>query len=57
MEAERWILVVDDDRHNREMLGEALSRAGFQVELASGGEEAVTKGGLREYDAVFSDIK
>ncbi|TAJ24223.1 MAG: sigma-54-dependent Fis family transcriptional regulator [Nitrospirae bacterium] len=57
MEAERWILVVDDDRHNREMLGEALSRAGFQVELAPGGEEAVTKGGLREYDAVFSDIK
>lgn len=57
METERWILVVDDDRHNREMLGEALRRSGFQVELAVNGEEAVTKGSGRDYDAVLSDIK
>jgi len=57
MDAERWILVVDDDKHHREMLGEALGRAGFLVDLAAGGEEAIEKGGCREYDAVFSDIK
>jgi len=57
MDAERWILVVDDDKHHREMLGEALGRAGFRVDLAAGGEEAIEKGGRREYDAVFSDIK
>ena len=57
MDAERWVLVVDDDKNHREMLGEALGRAGFQVDLAAGGEEALEKGGRREYDAVFSDIK
>ncbi len=57
MDAERWILVVDDDRRNRDMLDEALGRAGFQVEVAVSGEEAVLKGGMRDYDAVFSDIK
>ncbi len=57
MNAERWILVVDDDRHNREMLGEALTRTGFQVELAVNGEEALEKGGSREFDAVLSDVK
>jgi two-component system, NtrC family, response regulator AtoC len=57
MDAERWILVVDDDKNHREMLGEALGRAGFLVDLAAGGEEAIEKGGCREYDAVFSDIK
>lgn len=51
------MLVVDDDQPNRDMLGEALSRAGLQVELASGGEDAIAKGGAREYDAVLSDIK
>jgi DNA-binding NtrC family response regulator len=57
MDAERWVLVVDDDKNHREMLGEALGRAGFRVDLAAGGEEALEKGGCREYDAVFSDIK
>ena len=51
------ILVVDDDQRNREMLAEALRQANFQVELAESGEEAIAKGGGREYDAVFSDIK
>ena len=57
MDAERWILVVDDDQTHCEMLGEALRRAGFLVELAGSGEEALDKGGRRGYDAVFSDIK
>jgi two-component system, NtrC family, response regulator AtoC len=57
MEAERFILVVDDDQHNREMLAEALRQADFRVDLACSGEEALQRGGQRQYDAVFSDIK
>ena len=57
MDPERRILVVDDDQRNLEMLSEALSQAGFHVELAAGGEEAVSKGGSQEYAAAFSDIQ
>jgi len=57
MECESWILVVDDDRHNREMLGEALQRAGFHVVLASGVAEAMETAGGRDFDAIMSDIK
>ena len=57
MEAERYILVVDDDQRNREMLAEALRQAGFHLDLTSSGEEAIERGGQREYDAVFSDMK
>ncbi len=57
MNTERRILVVEDDKRNLEMLSEALSRAGFPVELAAGGEEAVSRVGSREYAAVLSDIQ
>jgi DNA-binding NtrC family response regulator len=57
MESESWILVVDDDRHNREMLGEALQRAGFHVVLACGVVEAMETAGGRDFDAIMSDIK
>jgi DNA-binding NtrC family response regulator len=57
MESESWILVVDDDRHNREMLGEALQRAGFHVVLASGVVEEMDTAGGRDFDAIMSDIK
>ena len=57
METEGRILVVDDDRHNREMLGEALQRAGFHVVLASGVVEAMETAGGRDFDAIMSDIK
>jgi two-component system response regulator AtoC len=51
------ILVVDDDQRNREMLAEALSQAGFGVDIASDGMEAVSKAGAVTYDAVLSDIR
>ncbi len=57
MAADQYILVVDDDQHNREMLAEALHHAGFVVDLAGSGEEGVARGGQREYHAVFSDLK
>lgn len=51
------VLVVDDDQGNRQMLTEALGRAGFEVEAAVGGEDALAKGRDREYDVIFSDMK
>lgn len=51
------ILVVDDDEQNLALLAEALSRHGFRVETASGGEEALQKAGWQEYAAVVSDIQ
>lgn len=57
MSPDHCILIVDDDTRNREMLAEALQQANFHIETASGGEEAIDKGGHCEYDAVFTDIK
>ncbi len=51
------VLVVDDDQRNREMLAEALSQAGFHVEVARDGAEAMSKADARPYDAVLSDIR
>ena len=51
------ILVVDDDEPNREMLAEALSQAGFEVDTASGGMEALKQADRVAYDAVLSDIR
>ena len=57
MKTKARVLVVDDDRNHCEMLGEALTRAGFLVELATNGEEAIAKGGIHEYGAVLSDMR
>ncbi|MEW6246252.1 MAG: sigma-54 dependent transcriptional regulator [Nitrospirota bacterium] len=57
MGGDGWILVVDDDRRNLEMLGEALRGAGFQTDLADGGRQAIERCGVHDYDAVISDIK
>ncbi|MBX3332151.1 MAG: sigma-54-dependent Fis family transcriptional regulator [Nitrospira sp.] len=51
------ILVVDDDQRNREMLTEALSHAGFAVEVACDGVEALSKANEATYDAVLSDVR
>lgn len=51
------ILVVDDDQRNREMLAEALSQAGFDVDLACDGAEALLKANAVLFDAVVSDIR
>lgn len=51
------LLVIDDDRQNREMLAEALSEAGFEVDTAHDGIEAVRKANTGSYDAVLSDIR
>ncbi|MFY4728360.1 sigma-54-dependent transcriptional regulator, partial [Nitrospira sp. BLG_2] len=51
------ILVVDDDQQNRDMLTEALSQAGFAVDAAGDGVEALSKVNEATYDAVLSDIR
>ena len=51
------ILVVDDDQRNRDMLAEALSGAGFAVEAACDGVDALSKATEAPYDAVLSDIR
>jgi DNA-binding NtrC family response regulator len=48
---------VDDDQQNREMLTEALSQAGFAVDAAGDGVEALSKANEATYDAVLSDIR
>src|ERR1041384_529222 len=51
------ILVVDDDQRNREMLAEALSQAGFAVDMACDCIEALSKAEAITYDTVLSDIR
>ena len=51
------ILVVDDDQRNREMLAEALSQAGFAVDMACDCIEALSKAEVITYDTVLSDIR
>ena len=51
------ILVVDDDATAGAVLAEVLTRAGYGVELARGGAEAVEKGQRVSVDLVLTDIK
>lgn len=53
----RNVLVVDDDEVARKLLREILEREGFEVTLASSGEEAVTLSTNRFFPIVVSDIR
>lgn len=50
------VLVVDDERSVREYLTSALEAAGFQVETAQNGREAVAIADRRHFDAIVLDI-
>jgi chemosensory pili system protein ChpA (sensor histidine kinase/response regulator) len=52
----RTILVVDDERHVARVLTVALERAGYTVETARNGEEAVIKLVELKPDALLTDI-
>jgi two-component system sensor histidine kinase/response regulator len=55
---ENRILVVDDEKEIRDFLFKALSRiAGFNVELAENGEEALKKIDKENFDLVLTDLK
>ena len=53
----RHILVVDDDLATRTVLAESLSRAGYGVQLASDGEEALGLLRQAEYDLILTDFR
>ena len=50
------ILICDDEEIMREVLETILSGAGYRVELAKTGEEAIDKSGTHEYTCVFLDV-
>ncbi|MEM6960290.1 MAG: adenylate/guanylate cyclase domain-containing response regulator [Myxococcota bacterium] len=54
--SESHILVVDDDETTRRTLGRSLSKLGYVVNLAAGGEEALRALGERMYDLVLMDL-
>jgi PAS domain S-box-containing protein len=51
------ILVVDDNKVNRTVAGQILSKSGCIVDLAEGGFEAIAKVKERTYDIIFMDIQ
>ena len=50
------VLVVDDDRALRDALRRALSLGGYEVELAAGGQQGLSRLALAAPDAVVLDI-
>ncbi len=50
------ILIVDDFKDDREMYGHYLTRCGFQVSLASDGQEAVDKALQLHPDLILMDL-
>jgi two-component system response regulator PilR (NtrC family) len=51
------LLIVDDERSMREFLDILLTREGYEVNLASSGEEASEVLKTRKFDLVVTDIK
>lgn len=56
-ENEGRILVVDDEGHIRDILAETLRDAGYAVETAANGEEAVRKLRAGAFDLILLDIR
>ncbi|HEX8619600.1 MAG TPA: response regulator [Thermoanaerobaculia bacterium] len=53
---EHDILVVEDDPAIRRLVSMVLLRAGYRVDVASDGLEAVLKLGVSEYDVIVLDL-
>jgi DNA-binding response OmpR family regulator len=51
------VLVVDDERQIRDLLGEFLEREGYEVFLASAGEEAIELAERKIPHAILLDVK
>jgi signal transduction histidine kinase/ActR/RegA family two-component response regulator len=56
-ENEGRILVVDDEGHIRDILAETLREAGYAVETAANGEDAVRKLRVGAFDLILLDIR
>ena len=50
------VLVCDDEEIMRDVLGTILSNAGYKVDLAKTGEEALEAYGEKSYDVVLMDV-
>nr|HEX4318604.1 response regulator [Kofleriaceae bacterium] len=50
------VLVVEDEQADRELLVDALTAAGFEVDAASTGAEAISRCATRDYDAITLDM-
>ena len=50
------ILVIDDDRPILDMIQTALTTAGFEVEIASNGQEGIQKFEDGQFDLVITDM-
>jgi signal transduction histidine kinase/CheY-like chemotaxis protein len=50
------VLVVEDDRHDQEVIEQLLSSAGYVVELVRTGADAVARSRERHFDAVVLDL-
>ncbi len=53
----RKILVVDDEEDVRNLIARTLSRAGYEVEVASDGESALELLQKNHYHVLFTDLK
>jgi two-component system alkaline phosphatase synthesis response regulator PhoP len=51
------ILVAEDERDIRELIGFTLRYAGFEVELATNGVEAVDKAAAAQPDLIMLDVR
>ncbi|HDP80326.1 MAG TPA: response regulator [Spirochaetes bacterium] len=51
------ILIVEDEQHQRELYSMELQDAGYEVEQAANGKEAVDKVKNNKYDLVILDIR
>ncbi len=50
------VLIIDDEEDIRDVLTDVLSRAGFEVEVASTGDEGIDKLRSKPTDMIFTDI-
>ncbi|MFD2178745.1 response regulator [Veronia pacifica] len=52
----RKILAADDSVSIRQMVSHTLKEAGYQVETANDGADALNKAKLAQYDVIISDV-
>jgi len=50
------VLVIDDNRHVRSLLGDLMSVWGYEADVADDGVEGLALFGRRTYDAVLTDF-
>ena len=55
--ASAHLLVVDDDPVTLDLLKEVLTKEGYEVTVALGGEEAIAKGMDHLFDIVITDVR